>query len=225
MTTTTGTKRSIAIAIGLAFAAGAALAQSYRWIDEKGQVQYSDTPPPPSAKGVQKQKPPPAPPKDAELVPFELQLAMKDYPVTLYTTPSCKEACSLARDALNARSVPFKEVQVYDEKSNEELKKVSGSNEVPVMTVGSTVQKGFEKGAFDALLDSARYPKAGLLPPGKQAAPPAPADYVSPEQQAASKPTAQPVKPEAEPPQPTGPYAPGAASKPKPAPKPAAKQP
>ena len=216
-------KRGIGIAVGFALVAGTALAQQYRWVDEKGRVQYTDTPPPPSAKDVRKQAAPKGPAKGGGVVPYELQVAQRDYPVTLYTAPSCKEPCTLARNALNARSVPFKEVQVYDDKTNEELKKVSGGNQVPVMTVGSTVQKGFEQGAFDALLDSARYPKAGLLPPGKQSAPPPPDDYVPPEKDASKPPVAQPLKPEA-PPTPAGPYAPGAAA-PKPAAKPAAKAP
>ena len=44
--------------------------------------------------------------------------------------------------------------------------------------VGRSVQRGFEQGAFDALLDSAGYPKAGVLPPLTQAAPGAPEGYV-----------------------------------------------
>ena len=32
----------------------AAWAQQYRWVDEKGRVHYTDTPPPPSAKSTQK---------------------------------------------------------------------------------------------------------------------------------------------------------------------------
>ncbi len=216
-------RRAIGIAVGLAFIVGTAVAQQYRWTDEKGRVQYTDTPPPPGARDVRKQaSAPSSPPKGAQALPYELQVAQRDYPITLYTAPSCKEACTLARNALNARGAPFKEVQVYDEKSNEELKKVSGSNQVPVMTVGSSVQKGFEQGEFDALLDSARYPRAGILPPGKQAAPPPPGDYIPPEQ--ATTPVAQPVKPAAVEAPPLGPYAPGAAA-PKPAAKPAAKPP
>lgn len=202
-------KRTMAIVIGVAFAAGAALAQQYRWVDEKGVVHYTDAPPPPSAKDVKKQAGPP--PKGSPVVPYDLARAQKEYPVTLYTSPSCKEPCAQARDALNRRGVPFTEVQVYDEQTNEQLKKVSGSNEIPVLTVGRTVQKGFEQGIYDALLDSATYPRAGLLPPGKQDAPPPPADYVPPEQ-ANAKPSAEPVKPEA-PAAPLGPYAPGAPSK------------
>jgi len=35
-------------------AAGTASAQQYRWVDEKGRVHYSDTPPPASAKSSEK---------------------------------------------------------------------------------------------------------------------------------------------------------------------------
>jgi len=209
--------RTLLIAVGIAFAAGGALAQQYRWTDERGQVHYTDTPPPKGAKDVRKQKPPAAP--GSEVVPYDLSKAQADYPVTLYTAPSCKEPCTLARGALNRRGVPFKEVQVYDDPTNEELKKLSGSNEVPVLKVGATVQKGFEQGAFDALLDSAGYPRAGLLPPRTQEAPPVPKDYVPPEAADAAKPKAEPVKPEPE--APRGPYSPGASAKP--AAKPAAK--
>jgi len=149
-----------------------ALAQQYRWTDEKGRTQYSDTPPPASAKNVQK--------KEAKvsvvesLSTSELARAAKESPVTLYSSATCKEGCTMVRDALNKRGVPFKEVLVWDQATNEELKKVSGGNGVPVLLVGASVQKGFEQGAFDALLDSAHYPKAGVVPARKQGPPPPP---------------------------------------------------
>lgn len=210
-------RRGVALALGLTLVTGAALAQPYRWIDDKGRVQYTDTPPPKTAKDVRKQAAPQGPPAGSGVVPYELQVAQRDYPVTLYTATACKEACAAARNALNARAVPFKEIQVHDEASGEVLKKISGSLEVPVMTVGSTVQKGFEQSAFDAALDAARYPRAGLLPPGRQGPPP------PPEQPAAPKPAAPPVKAEAPEQRPLGPYAPGATTTAAPAAKPAAK--
>ena len=190
--------------LALVCAAGSAWTQQYRWVDEKGRVQYSDTAPPPTAKNVQKMGLKATPPAPAE-VPFELARVQKDFPVTLYTSPICGEPCAKARAALNKRSVPFKEVQVWDEASNEQLKTLSDSNEVPVFTVGRTVQKGFEQSALDALLDSAGYPPAGSLPPGTQAAPKPPEGWVSP----AEREPARAVGPEAtEEPQKAGPYAP-----------------
>ena len=186
--------------------AGAAAGQLYRWTDEQGRVHVTDTPPPSSAKNVQKKKPG-APSAVESQMPYELAQAVKDFPVTLYTSPNCKEGCVAARAALNKRAVPFKEVQVWDEQSNEELKRVSGGSDVPTLVVGRSVHRGFEQGAYDALLDSARYPKAGLLPPRAQAAPSVPEGYV-PQSERAAPPTAEPVKPEPQAPAPTGPYAP-----------------
>jgi len=200
--------RPFAAILAAALAAGALSVQAqqmYRWTDDKGRVHITDTPPPPSAKGVQKQKGATAAPS-APQAPFELAQAQREFPVVLYTSPPCKQACDDARASLNRRGVPFREVQVWDEESQEQLKKVAGNTEeVPVLTVGRSVQKGFLQDAYDALLDSARYPRAGILAPRAQAAPKVPEDYVAPENRPVVKP-AEPVKPEAEPK--LGPYAP-----------------
>jgi glutaredoxin len=200
---TTGTLLLLA---GAMLAAAAFAQQMYRWTDEKGRVHITDTPPPPSARDVQKKKAAAAPATGKSEQPsYDLALAMKDYPVVLYTSPLCKEPCASARDALNRRGVPFREVQVWDIPSNELLKRVSGSNQVPTLVVGSSVQMGYEQGAYDALLDSARYPKAGAVPPRTQAAPPVPEGYTPPDGGEPVK--AQPVQQE---PRPSGPYSPGA---------------
>jgi glutaredoxin len=189
-------------ALFTALAASAVLAQQlYRWTDEKGRVHITDTAPPASAKDVQK-KAAAAGAADSSQMPFEVAQAMKDFPVVLYTSPSCKAPCSDARSALNRRGVPFSEVQVWDEKSSADLKGLSGEILVPTLFVGRSVQKGFQQEAYDALLDSARYPKAGSVPVRNQAAPGLPEGY-APDVQ-----TAQPAKPEAEE-KPTGPYSPG----------------
>src|SRR5207253_1178841 len=110
----------------------------------------------------------------------------------------------------NRRGVPFKEVQVWADGSDKELRALSGDEPmVPTITVGRSVQKGFLEDAYEALLDSARYPKTGVAPARKQAAPPPPKDYVDPTQV-----KAQPV----EPPPPTGRYAPKPPAKAEPEP-------
>ncbi len=169
----------------LALASSLAFAQ-YRWVDKNGKVQFGDTPPA-GAKDIRKAEvPAPAKPAAAP-VPFELARLQKEFPVTLYTAPSCKEGCDLARSALNKRGVPFKEVQVWDADSNAELKRVTGSDEVPALVVGRAMQRGFEQGAFDGLLDSAGYPKAGMLPALTQKAPNAPEGYLVPGEREAAK--------------------------------------
>jgi glutaredoxin len=145
-----------------------AQAQLYRWVDDKGKVHYSDQAPLPGAKNVQKQSTSVGQGSSAPL-PYALQQAVRNLPVTLYTSEVCKEACAQARELLDKRGVPYSEVSVNDEEGLTQLKKLSGGNVVPVLTVGQEVYKGFERGAFKAALDSAGYPTSSLLPPGVKA--------------------------------------------------------
>lgn len=180
--------------IGMLLLAAAfpAAAQLYRWSDESGKTHFTDTPPPSSAKNVQKRSSGAPSGGDAGAAqPFVLQQAVRDYPVTLYTTEGC-EACGEARKLLNARGVPFREISVASEAQLAELKKAVGSNSVPAILVGPGVLKGFEPSRYNRALDDAGYPRTGILPPRNQAepAPPKPAE-------AAEEP----------PPTPKGPYA------------------
>lgn len=190
------------------FALGAG-AQVYRWTDEQGRVHITDTPPPASAKDVKRSEggggtpAPSAATKESGQEPFSLQQARAKYPVTLYTVPNC-EGCNHARRLLNSRGIPFKEISLTDAGQMDEFKQTVGGNTVPAIIVGSTVQKGFEEGAYHALLDAAGYPATGVLPPRNQAQP------------TAAAPALPDVKPVAEPEKPSGPYAPGAAPPPPP---------
>ena len=85
--------------------------------------------------------------------------------------------------------------------SNRNMKRVSGSAEGAGAARWPQVQKGYEQAAFDALLDSARYPRAGVLPARNQPAPKPPED-VAASQRPAEQPTAE------DEPKPAGPYAP-----------------
>jgi hypothetical protein len=75
---------------------------------------------------------------------------------------------------LNKRSVPFSEIQVWNEETMQKLKSVSGAGQVPVLVVGRVVLSGFEQGQYDDALTSAGYPPAGIYPARNQAAPPPP---------------------------------------------------
>src|SRR5437763_9005339 len=125
------------VALTVLLAAQLAAAQQYRWVDENGRVHYSDTPPPASAKDVQKKR------MKGNAVgaqgSYELAEAMKNSPVTLYSHPDCKDLCQLARDVLNKRGVAFSEVNAIDEDKLDELRRVSGGTRVPVLLVGSQV--------------------------------------------------------------------------------------
>ncbi|MGH8703951.1 MAG: glutaredoxin domain-containing protein [Burkholderiales bacterium] len=182
-----------AILSAAAFSAGA---QLYRWTDQSGKVHYTDSPPPPAAKDVRKRAAgAPAASGDAA-EPYALQTARRNFPVKLYSTPSCPP-CDAARKLLNVRGVPFTEVSVTNEAGIAELKQAAGGDSVPALIVGSTVQNGFEEGAYHRALDAAGYPKTGILPPRTQAEP-------RPDE------TRTEAKPPPEPEPARGPYAPGA---------------
>jgi glutaredoxin len=160
-------------------------------VDKDGRVHYTQQPPPRgSAKSVQQRNLGSSSVIETSTPGYSLQQAMKNYPVTLYTSPGCKEGCPEARDLLAKRGVPFREVSVTDAPSNEALKKATGDNKVPALTVGSLVHVGYQPQAFENALDSAGYPKSAPLarqpsiPAAASTPAPAPAPTAAPAPQA-----------------------------------------
>ena len=162
-----------ALAALLAASAGA---QTYRWVDKDGKINYSDTPPPATAKNVQKRSAGGNVVESSQnQVPYATQQALRNAPVTVYTAETCKQLCDEARSLLAQRGVPFREIVVADQASREDLKKVSNGQEVPVLVVGKSVTTGFGTDSWNLALDAAGYPKSG--PPiaqGPKPAAPAP---------------------------------------------------
>ena len=151
-------------ALALAIAASSAgAAQLYRWVDEKGNVEWRDTPPPANAKKVE-QRNVGSNTIETSNMPYSVQQAMKNYPVTLWTF-DCGDPCTKASSHLTKRGIPH--TVRYSNKEPEALKKLTGGTEVPVLVVGSQVQKGYLDTTWDSLLDSAGYPKTP--PPGMKA--------------------------------------------------------
>ena len=147
----------------LALAATAALAQTsvYRWVDKDGKVYFSDTPPPPDAQNASQRNVGGG--YVSQDYPYAVQMAMKRYPVTLYSAPSCGEACASGRELLSKRGIPFSERDAQSNaQAQEALKKLIGGLEVPVLVVGESTLKGFEQAQWSAALDSAGYPKERL---------------------------------------------------------------
>ena len=139
-----------------------AQAQLYRWTDAGGNVHYTDTQPPAGAKNVEKKaeaRPSPAQSAAAQQS-YALQQAVKNYPVTVYTAADCGKPCKEATDYLKKRGVPFKEDVVATREQIEALTKLAGAPRVPVMVVGSSIQKDFEERAWSEALDTAGYPKS-----------------------------------------------------------------
>ena len=140
-------------------------AQLYRWVDEKGNVEWRDTPPPPHAKKVE-QRNMSGNTIETSTLPYSVQQAVKKFPVTLWAF-DCGEPCDRARAHLQKRGVPH--VERNAQKEPDALKSITGTLEVPVLLVGSRHLKGYLESDWDAALDSAGYPKT--MPPGVKVKP------------------------------------------------------
>jgi glutaredoxin len=133
--------------------------QAYKWVDRDGRVHYTQTPPPPDAKGVQRKNFRSGPTEAADL-PYATRLASTNFPVTIYTSPDCGNPCDRARALLVRRAVPFREVSVVTQKDAEELKNVSGRSDLPTLVVGTRVHVGFQEGTYNGMLEDAGYPSS-----------------------------------------------------------------
>jgi len=157
-------------------------AQLYRWVDDKGRVEWRDTPPPANAKKVEKRTVGGSVIETSTL-PYSVQQAVRNFPVTLYVS-NCGEGCDKARAHLVKRGIPF--TQKNPQEDVEAYKKLTnGGMEVPLLFVGNDRLRGYEAGAWDSTLDTAGYPrqpvpgyvapKPAAAPAAKPAAAPAPA--------------------------------------------------
>ncbi len=96
-------------------------------------------------------------------LPAATQIAMQRNPVTLYTSSSCGDSCSTARDLLEKRGVPYTERDPLKSAADQDaLKNLIGGLFVPVLVVGSSPIKGYQEDDWNAALDSAGYLRTRL---------------------------------------------------------------
>ena len=167
-------QRIILLLAGLAMMPlGAQAGELFRWVDSRGIVHYSDTPPPKSAQG-ETIKISGATGSD-EALPYETLRAKQNFPVTLYVGSACGDLCDQARSLLNKRGIPYAEKILKSTEDIDAFKKLSGTEGIPTLAVGKTYLGGFLAGKWHSELDIAGYPKVapyGTAPyraPGKPA--------------------------------------------------------
>lgn len=170
--------------------------QMYKWVGPDGKVTYSDAPPPPTVKQVEKKAGSFGGGVSVSNLPFELAETVKNHPVTLYTAPQCAP-CDTGRALLTSRGVPFVEKTVTTNEDIEHLRQAEGASQLPVLVVGRKKQKGLQSGEWSDSLTAAGYPATSKLPASYRnpspiaAAPPAKtvaAAKVGNDDQAASRP-------------------------------------
>ncbi len=137
-------------------------------------------------------------------LPLELRQVVTRYPVTLYSVKPC-EACDAGRQLLRQRGIPHVE-KLVGPNDGEALQAATGSKQVPAMTIGSQVLRGFSADQWSSYLDAAGYPKQSRLPasyaaPAPQPLVPSPA---APAPATATAPAPAPQAPAAPPPAPGG---------------------
>jgi glutaredoxin len=153
-------------ALWLCLAGGAQAQMVYRIVGADGRVTFSDKPPgsadtakvAPVAVGAA------AAPSTASL-PYELRQVVARYPVTLYSGPDCVP-CANGRSMLNSRGIPFAERTVSTAEDIAALKRLSGENGLPYLSIGGQRLKGFSDQEWGQYLDAAGYPTKSMLPAG-----------------------------------------------------------
>jgi glutaredoxin len=132
----------------------------YRSIDKEGKVQYTDTPFV-GTEDVQALKPVKEPVPE-ESLPYATKVASENFPVTLYTFPSCGSGCEMGRALLTKRGIPFTEKSLTRQEDIDAYRKASGDSRYPGLSVGNTWLKGFQAEQWNTELDYAGYPKKDM---------------------------------------------------------------
>lgn len=136
----------------------------YRFVGPDGAVTFSDMPGRSSASTLSlvDNAAADAAPSGAAL-PFELRQVVSKYPVTLYTSSPCAP-CDSGRSLLRTRGVPFSEKTISSAQDAEALQQLSGSNSLPLLTVGAKNVSGFSASEWTGYLTAAGYPETSKLP-------------------------------------------------------------
>lgn len=134
----------------------------YKVVGPDGKITYTDRPAPTNDNKVQAVGSGGSVANDVAL-PFELRQAAQRYPVTLYTTKDCAP-CDSGRQLLRQRGIPFAEKLVTTNDDNDALARITGTRDLPALTVGAQVLRGFQSADWSSYLDAAAYPKESKLP-------------------------------------------------------------
>ncbi len=191
--------------LAMAWSMGAT-AQVYRIVGPDGRVTFSDKPPAdPRVRAT------PAPTvampgggSGSGALPVELRSITTRYPVTLYSGAGCGP-CDSARIFLTSRGIPFSERTVSTNDDVAALRRLSGENRLPFLTIGTQQLQGFSETEWTQFLDAAGYPRSSRLPAGYRNPPAAPLVAVQQPQVPAQAAEAPAPQPQAEAPPPSAP--------------------
>lgn len=129
----------------------AARAEVYKWVDAKGNVQFSDTKPAKPVSKVEKVK------IDVITYTFVKTTPIKGAvpttargQVTLYSTTWCGY-CKKARQYFRANNIPYRELDVENDSAAKSEWEALGGRGVPVIIAGGQRMDGFSEESFRAI--------------------------------------------------------------------------
>ena len=141
-----------------AFLCQTAMADLYKWIDEKGEIQITDYPPPENknVKNVQIYKASSEDlinsQNDADQKSSSKDKAGKEKDVVLYTKNNCGD-CDKAREYLKSKNVPFTEYNMDTDKNAAiQRKKIDDSEDVPFAIINKNQVFGFTESIYNKVL-------------------------------------------------------------------------
>ena len=132
-----------------------ATADFYTWVDEKGEIQITDYPPPEN-KAVNKieiHEVGSEDPLNAEGEDDASKAKNQKKPeIVLYTKNNCPD-CEKAKEFLNSKNVPFIEYNMdTDEKAVAKRKEVDQGDEVPFAIINRNQVYGFSESVYNKVL-------------------------------------------------------------------------
>lgn len=129
----------------------AAQADFYKWVDENGQTQITDYPPP-SDKAAKDIEIHPSGGSDTKVVEADEEPSSADVSVFIYTKDECPD-CDRAREFLTAKKVPFTEYNMdKDPNAIIRRKAVDDSEDVPFAIINRNRVYGFSESVYERAL-------------------------------------------------------------------------
>lgn len=154
-----------AVALLWFFAACSAQAQ-YKWIGPEGQTGYGDQAPRDATHVERLGDVSRGTTDDSDALaqlPYEIRRAAKDFPVVLYAMASCA-ICDEGRAFLKAHAIPFTERSIATREDIEAFRQLGGGEQLPAISVGRRIVRGFESSQWAEALTDAGYPQGIPLP-------------------------------------------------------------
>ncbi len=138
----------------------------YKWTDADDQTAYGDQPPK-DARNVRRITDLSTAPESGDAVanlPYELRRAAHEFPAVLYSANPCPP-CDTARRFLQSHAVPYTERSVSTREDAAAFTQAVGGDDLPTLTLGRNVLRGFQESAWREALAVAGYPSGLTMPP------------------------------------------------------------